>query len=160
MQDNLVLLVCLHGEKSTGEISLESADPSDPPRVNLNYLSHADDMPRLSSNLRLAVKLLRSPGFARLGIERISPSDDDLASNDSTQRWIKSHLGTALHTFNSTHMGPASDPTAVVDALCRVYGVEGLRVADTSIIPTIHRGPAATAVMIGERVAALVDDVR
>jgi choline dehydrogenase len=160
MQDNLVLLVCLHGERSTGEISLGSADPTDPPRVNLNYLSHADDMARLSSNLLLAVKVLQSPGFARLGIERISPSDDDLASDDSTQRWIKSHLGTAFHTFNSTHMGPTSDPTAVVDARCRVHGVEGLRVADTSIIPSIHRGPAATAVMIGERVAALIDDDR
>jgi len=55
-------------------------------------------------------------------------------------------------------MGPASNPDAVVDQRGRVHGVEGLRVADISIVPRIRRGPAATAVMIGERMAALIDD--
>ncbi len=158
MQDNLILLVSLDAEKSSGELSLKSADPAEPPGINLNYLSDPADLPRLTENLRLAVRLLQSPGFKRLGLKRVSPADDDLVSEDVTHSWIKANLSTALHTVNSTHMGPASDPVAVVDQRCRVHGVEGLRVADISIIPHIRRGPAATAVMVGERVAALVED--
>ena len=90
----------------------------------------------------------------------MSPADSDLLSEETVQTWIRANLSTALHTVNSTHMGPASDPMAVVDQRCRVHGVEGLRVADISIIPHIRRGPAATAVMVVERVAALVDDER
>ena len=68
-------------------------------------------------------------------------------------------MGTSLHTTCSARMGPPSDPTAVVDQRCRVHGVEGLRVVDISIMPNItRRGPAATAVMIGERAAELFDD--
>jgi choline dehydrogenase-like flavoprotein len=73
--------------------------------------------------------------------------------------WIKGNLGTSLHTQCSARMGPASDPTAVVDQHCRVHGVDNLRIADISIIPeVIRRGPAATAVMIGERAATFIDE--
>jgi choline dehydrogenase-like flavoprotein len=153
-----MLLVSLDAEKSTGELSLTSGDPTQPPAINLNYLSDPADLPRLTDNLRVAVKLLQSKGFKRLGLKRVSPADSDIASDEAMHSWIKANLSTALHTVNSTHMGPASDPAAVVDQRCRVHGVEGLRVADISIIPHIRRGPAATAVMVGERVAALVDD--
>ena len=66
-------------------------------------------------------------------------------------------MATSLHTHNSVHMGPSSDPMSVVDEECRVYGVEGLRVVSHLDHPQIRRGPAATAVMIGERAAAFFD---
>jgi choline dehydrogenase len=156
--DNLALLVQLEAEQSTGEILLASADPADAPRIRLGYLTHADDLPRIMANVRHAMELLRSPPFERLGVKRIDPTDEDVASDASLETWIRAKLGTSLHTSCSARMGPASDPTAVVDQRCRVHGVEGLRVVDISIMPTItRRGPAATAVMIGERAAALFD---
>jgi choline dehydrogenase len=159
MQDNLILLCSMDAEKSTGEISLGSADPRDQPVIRLNYLSHPEDLPRLAANARQAIELLKSPEFKRLGAKVAAPAPEDLTSEESLHTWIRGNLGTSLHTMRSAKMGPETDPTAVVDQRCRVHGVEGLRVVDISIIPeVIRRGPAATAVMIGERAAAFFDD--
>jgi predicted dehydrogenase (TIGR03970 family) len=147
----------LNVAKSRGTITLGSADPAAAPVIDLNYLSHPDDLPRLVANLRIALELLESGPFRPLqlsiydGLSTAMP-DDELA------RWIRANLQSCMHTHNSTAMGPASDPAAVVDQRCRVHGVEGLRVADVGIVPFVRTGPAATAVMIGERVAALVEE--
>jgi len=157
-QDTLRLLCSLEAEKSTGAITLRSADPAEAPVINLNYLSHPDDLPRLRANLRVATDLLLSPSFRKLKLRLVGLTRDDLASNAAMDGWIRNNLGTSYHTSCATRMGPASDPTAVVDQRGRVHGVEGLRVADISIMPEItRRGPAATAVMIGERIAALME---
>ena len=88
-----------------------------------------------------------------LGLRRTSP--DDGATFDS---WITENITTAVHLCSSAPMGPDSDRTAVVDQYCRVRGVDGLRVVDTSVLPTApSRGPAATAVLIGERASAFFD---
>jgi choline dehydrogenase len=158
MQDNLILLVSLDAEKSRGTFTLRSSDPREQPEIRMNYLSHPDDLPRLTANLKLAVELLKSPAFKRLGLQRVAPSDEELASDATIHSWIRTTLATAAHSHNSTHMGPASDPEAVVDQRGRVHGVEGLRVADLSIVPRLRRGPAATAVMLGERVAGLMEE--
>ena len=71
--------------------------------------------------------------------------------------WVREHLTTALHLSGSARMGPAADQRAVVDQELRVRGVDGLRVVDTSVLPRApSRGPAATAVMVGERAAELM----
>jgi choline dehydrogenase-like flavoprotein len=159
MQDNLILLCSMDAEKSTGEITLASADPREQPVIRLNYLSHPDDLTRLAANARLAVDLLRSPAFKKIGAKVVAPTEVDLASDDALHTWIRGNLGTSLHTMCSARMGPASDPEAVVDQRCRVHGVEGLRIVDISIIPdVIRRGPAATAVMIGERGAQFFEE--
>jgi choline dehydrogenase-like flavoprotein len=160
-QDNLMLLCSLDAERSSGEIVLRSADPEDAPGIELNYLTDPADLPRMVANVRVAVALLGSPGFAALGLERIAPDDAALASDAALSAWIRANLSTSLHTSCTARMGPADDATAVVDQHGRVHGVEGLRVADISIMPTIvRRGPAATAVMIGERMAELMNDER
>jgi choline dehydrogenase-like flavoprotein len=67
--------------------------------------------------------------------------------------YLQEHVGTAIHMASTCRMGPSAD-TAVVDQYCRVHGIDGLRVVDTSIMPTVvRRCPAATAVMLGERAA-------
>ncbi|MEV0487815.1 GMC oxidoreductase [Streptomyces sp. NPDC050508] len=77
-----------------------------------------------------------------------------LADDGALDAWIASHLGTAHHTCGTAPMGPADDPATVVDQYSRVHGVAGLRVADTSVLPDAPlRGPAATAVLLGELVA-------
>ena len=70
---------------------------------------------------------------------------------------MRRHLGTAIHLCGSAKLGPAGDPASVVDQYGRVHGIEGLRVADTSILPTTPtRGPAATAVLVGELIAGFM----
>ncbi len=157
MQSAVLLNLALNKAKSTGEITLTSADPTVPPRIDFNYLSDPSDLSRMTSNLRLAIELLSSSAFKPLKVQFSAPADDD-TSDTALREWIRTNLATCLHTHNTTPMGAASDPDAVVDQRCRVHGVEGLRVADVGIVPAVRTGPAATAVMIGERVAALVND--
>lgn len=157
-QDTLRLLCSLEAEKSTGEITLRSADPAEAPAIDLNYLSHPADLPRLRANLRVATDLLLSPPFRRLKLKLVGLTKEDLASDAAMDAWIRANMATSFHTSCSARMGPPSDPAAVVDQHGRVHGIAGLRVADISIMPEItRRGPAATAVMIGERIAALIE---
>lgn len=88
---------------------------------------------------------------------RTGPPDDVLADDRELDRWIRAHLTTAVHLSGTARMGPDGDPGAVVDQELRVRGIEGLRVVDTSVRPRVpSRGPAATAVMPGERAAGLM----
>lgn len=151
---DLVLLVGLQGEEARGSITLESADPTVHPRIDYRYLSTARDRERMRLGIRTAVALLRSRAFADL-FERLTELDDaTLDDDDALDAWMRTHLGTAIHLCGSAPMGPAANPDAVVDGFGRVHGVTGLRVADTSMLPDApSRGPAATAVLIGELVA-------
>lgn len=151
---DLVLLVGLQSEQARGSIVLESADPLVQPRIDYRYLSNAYDRERLRHGIRTAVALLHSRAFAEL-FERLTELDDaTLGDDDALDAWMLGHLGTAIHLCGSAPMGPSSDPHAVVDGFGRVHGVPGLRIADTSMLPdTPSRGPAATAVLIGELVA-------
>ena len=157
MAETLHLDAALGIEQSGGEISLASGDPTVAPRINLNYLSEPSDLAALTMIVRTALDLLGCPEFRSMNSD-----PHDLPSSDASDRelgaWIRQNIASSAHTHNSTPMGPSSDPFAVVDERCHVHGVDGLRVADAGIIPAIGIGPAATAVMIGERVAALVSE--
>ncbi|BDZ64228.1 hypothetical protein GCM10025877_11660 [Agromyces mangrovi Wang et al. 2018] len=152
---DLSLLVGLQREQARGSITLASADPTEQPRIDYRYLSTASDRARLRVGVRTAVALLRSPSFAGL-VERLTELDDATVADDAAlDAWMRAHLGTAIHLCGSAPMGPADAPGSVVDAHGLVHGVTGLRVADTSMLPdTPSRGPAATAVLIGESAAA------
>jgi choline dehydrogenase-like flavoprotein len=95
--------------------------------------------------------------MAPLVAGRTGPPDDVLVSDRELDRWIRRSLATAVHLAGTARMGPDTDPGAVVDQWLRVRGIEGLRVVDTSVMPRVtSRGPAATAVAIGERAAELM----
>lgn len=151
---DLVLLVGLQREESRGSITLVSADPTANPRIDYRYLSTARDRERMRFGIRTAVALLRTRAFTPL-FERLTELDEATLDDDTAlDAWMLAHLGTAIHLCGSAPMGPAHDAFAVVDGFGRVHGVEGLRVADTSILPDApSRGPAATAVLVGELVA-------
>lgn len=154
---DLVLLVGLQHETARGSITLESADPAVYPRIDYHYLSNTGDLTRLRVGVRTAVALLRSQAFAGL-FERLTELDDATLDDDpALDAWMLTHLGTAIHLCGSAPMGKATDPNAVVDGFGRVHGVDGLRIADTSMLPDApSRGPAATAVLIGELVARFI----
>jgi choline dehydrogenase len=151
---HLALLVAVQAATSRGRIVLESGDPAMSPRIDFDYLSSASDRQRMREVVRVAATLLRSRAFEHVFVRLTELTDAILGDDETLDRWILAHLGTALHLCGSARFGPASDPSAVVDQYGRVHGVSGLRVADTSILPTTPtRGPAATAVLIGELVA-------
>jgi choline dehydrogenase len=152
---DLAFAVGLQQEVSRGSLRLVSADPKVGPEVDYNYLSEEQDTVRLRLATRAAVEILSSSHFDRVREEITEPGHVDLASDKSLDAWIRSHLATAIHMCSTCRMGADGDATAVVDGECRVRGVEGLRVVDTSIMPRItSRGPSATATMIGERASA------
>ncbi|PZF83808.1 mycofactocin dehydrogenase MftG [Jiangella anatolica] len=143
--DDLALRVALQQETSRGAVELVSADPAVPPRISQNFLATPDDRARLRHGVGVAVELLATTAFRPLVAAHSAPPDDD--------DWLRRHVGTAIHLSGGCAMGP----DGVVDQHGRVHGVTGLRVADTSIFPAVPScGPAATAVMAGERLAALI----
>ncbi|QCQ92214.1 mycofactocin dehydrogenase MftG [Rhodococcus sp. SGAir0479] len=127
---------------SRGEIRLVSADPGTPPRVAYRYLESAQDRQSLREAVSHAADLVRSAPLSRL----VEPEPIELSDG-----WLADRLGTSLHLSGSCRMGvDATD--SVVDDRCRVHGVDGLFVVDTSILPSVpSRGPHATAVMVAER---------
>jgi choline dehydrogenase-like flavoprotein len=138
----------------SGYVRLASADPNVQPEFNYCYLRHPNDIRRVREGLRLAAKLLESDAYKDVADYRIHPANDILASDDALDLWIRQTVGTARHVSGTCKMGPDSDPMAVVDQYCRVKGVQGLWVADASVMPRIPRsgGAHATVIMIGERV--------
>ncbi len=138
----------------SGYVRLASADPGVQPSFNYRYLQHPNDIRRVREGLRFASRLLESDAYKDVADHRIHPTDDVLADDDALDLWIRQTVGTARHVSGTCRMGPDSDPMAVVDQYCRVKGVQGLWVADASVMPRISRsgGSNATVVMIGERV--------
>jgi len=140
-----------------GRVRLERADASTPPRVELNLLGHPEDLRRLREALRTCRALAREPALARR-IRRLALLDDAAFADDAAlDAYLRAGCVPWYHPCGTARMGPAGDAGAVVDAALRVRGVEGLRVADASVIPAIPRAPTnLTCIAIGERAAELV----
>jgi choline dehydrogenase-like flavoprotein len=142
---------------SAGELRLTSPDPQVQPLLDYQALSHPFDRERMRKAIRLAVKLTTDPAFAGLLRERVMPADADLVSDAALDDWLIRNIGTSHHVSGTCKMGPASDPLAVVDQFGRAHGLEGLRIADASIMPDcIRANTNATTIMIGERVAEFI----
>jgi choline dehydrogenase len=140
-----------------GELKLASADPNAPPILDYNYLQDPFDRDRLREMVRLCVELGEHESFKDIIEERVDPTDTDLANSETLDEWIKREVTTSQHISCTCKMGPSSDPMAVVDQYGMVHGLEGLRVADASIMPDcIRANTNVTTMMIGERVAEWV----
>jgi choline dehydrogenase len=154
---SLFITVVLLRPESRGTMTLVSADPNTQPRIDYNYMTTDLDLRRMREAVRTAAATTRSLAFKPYFNEFGEIDDATLRDDRSLNAWMRSHLITAIHASGSAKMGPDSNPHAVVDQYGRVYGVTGVRVADTSILPDVpSRGPAATAIMIGERIADFV----
>jgi predicted dehydrogenase (TIGR03970 family) len=150
---NMVIGVMLQRSDSVVQVSLASADRRAMPLIDYHYLHSVGDRTRLREAVEIGIAILESARPRGLDARRTSPGD-----SADLDEWIRSNITTAVHLCATAPMGPDSDPMAVTDQYCRVRGVENLRVVDTSILPTApSRGPAATAVVIGERAAAFFD---
>ena len=151
------MVVVLDLAVGSGELRLASRDTAEQPVLNYNYFAEEFDRQRSREGIRLALRLAEHPEFAAILDERIDPLDADLESDDALDEWLMREATTGQHISGTCKMGPADDPMAVVDQQGRVYGVEGLRVVDASIMPDcIRANTNVTTMMIGERVAELV----
>ncbi|OCG76356.1 mycofactocin system GMC family oxidoreductase MftG [Microbacterium sediminis] len=154
MPRHMPVILGLQSEHARGRLALASADPAAAPVIAHHYLSTAHDRALAREGLRVGADLLRRPEFAGVFAGLAELDDDTLRSDRALDAWALAHLGTAIHLCGSARMGRADDPGAVTDGAGRVHGVTGLRVADTSILPVAPtRGPAASAVLIGEIIA-------
>jgi len=135
-------------------LRLASADPTVQPSFNYRYFHHDNDIRRMRNAVRLAVTILESGAYRGTVEERTASTDEPLASDETLDEWIRETVGSSRNVSGTCKMGPDSDPMAAVDQHCRVKGVTGLWVADSSIISQVTRANTnATAIMIGERVA-------
>jgi choline dehydrogenase len=121
-----------------------------PPVITSGYLGTDRDRRTLRDGVRLAIDLITCTGGTPLDPALATDLDDH-----ELDIWIRNHLGTALHLCGTARMGSPDDPLAVTDGTGQVHGVTGLWVADLSLLPAVpRRGPAATAVMMGELLAS------
>jgi choline dehydrogenase len=138
---------------SRGRVALRSADPREKPSILFNYMSHAEDWADFRHCIRVTREIFGQAAFDPYRGKEIQPGAA-LQSDDELDGFIRDHAESAFHPSCSCRMGAASDPMAVVDPLCRVIGVEGLRVADSSIFPRIPNGNInAPSIMVGEKAA-------
>jgi choline dehydrogenase len=148
--------VWTHRPKSRGYVHARSANPLDEPTIQANYLSHPDDRATLVNGIRRARALLRTPALAPY-YERESMPGDEMQSDQALLDFASKYGASAQHLVGTARMGPASDPMSVVDAELRVHGLQGLRIADASVMPaTPSANTCAATMMIGEKAADLV----
>ncbi len=151
-------LVVLTHPQNIGSVSLRSPNPKDAPIIRLNYLQSQSDVQKLINAIKLMRKLFHTSAFDEFRGREVAPGDD-VTSDEALEAYIRETCGTVFHPVGTCKMG--NDPMAVVDPELRVYGVEGLRVVDASIMPTIITGHTnAPTIAIGEKAADLIKAAR
>lgn len=142
--------------KSRGRIWIESADPRDKPRVLFNYLKDAADVGIWRKCIRLTREIMLQPAFDTYRGEEIQPGDN-IQSDEQIDTWVRANVESAYHPAGSCKMGNKDDRLAVVDAECRVIGIDSLRVIDSSIMPSLTNGNLnAPTIMLAEKAADMV----
>jgi choline dehydrogenase len=139
--------------KSRGWVRLASTDPFDKPHIRFNYLSEADDWIEMRACVRLTREIFAQPAFDRYRGREIQPGAD-VQTDEQIDAFIREKVESAYHPSCSCKMGDANDPMAVVDPETRVHGLEGLRVVDSSIMPSVTTGNLnAPTIMLAEKAA-------
>lgn len=137
--------------KSRGSVTLRSANPREKPLIKFNYMSHEDDWADFRHCVRLTREIFGQDAFAAYRGAEIQPGAK-VQSDDEIDNFLREHVESAFHPCGTCKMGSVDDPMAVVDPECRVIGVEGLRVADSSIFPRITNGNLnGPSIMTGEK---------
>ncbi len=138
---------------SRGSVQIRSSNPRTPPGITFNYMSQPQDWVEFRRAIRLVRKIFSQPAFAPFVGDEITPGADQ-QSDAALDAFVREHVESAYHPCGTCRMGDASDPFAVVDPSAQVIGLEGLRVADSSIFPLITNGNInAPSIMVGEKIA-------
>jgi choline dehydrogenase len=136
---------------SRGAVTLRSADPKQAPEIKFNYMSKEQDWQDFRHCIRLTREIFGQEAFRPYSGEEIQPGAA-VQTDAQLDDFIREHAESAFHPCGTAKMGRRDDPLAVVDPECRVIGVEGLRLADSSIFPRITNGNLnAPSIMVGEK---------
>ena len=147
-----------------GELTLQSTDPHVQPFINYNYYQEEEDLRRMRDGIRLGVRVAEQAMYQGILEERVTPTDEELATDETLNGWLRRNTGTSPlrrntgnHISGTCKMGPDSDPMTVVNQYLKVKGVEGLRVADASVMPDcIRANTNATTIMIAEKLCDFI----
>ena len=141
---------------SRGWVRLRSADPKDAPEIQFNYMSQEQDWEDFRNCIRLTREIFGQDAFKPYAGREISPGAD-VESDEALNEFIRGAVESAFHPCGTCRMGAADDAQAVIDPECRVIGVDGLRVVDSSIFPRITNGNLnAPSIMVGEKASDLI----
>ena len=140
--------------ESTGSVHLASNNPASPPAIRFNFLSAEIDRSVTVAGMRIVRKIMTAPALKDVVGNEFAPGPD-AQSDEELLDYVMKTAETTYHPIGTCKMG--QDPLAVVDERLRVHGIEGLRVADASIMPTLTSGNTnAPSIMIGEKAASMV----
>jgi choline dehydrogenase len=140
--------------ESRGHIHIVSSDPGKPPAINFNFLSSPVDAALTVRAVRIARAIMTAPAMAPLQVSELAPGTEQ-TTDEEILDWVKAAAETTYHPVGTCKMG--IDAMAVVDPQLRVHGIDGLRVADASIMPTLTSGNTnAPSIMIGEKAADMM----
>ena len=153
-EPGMTCAVSIANPESRGEVMARSPDPFEHPSLRPNYLSSRSDLAALLHGMRTVRRIFAQPAFERYRVGETGPGQS-IRSDDELEAFARETGTTLYHIVGTCRMG--EDPMAVVDPRLRVRGVRGLRVADASVMPTVTTGNTnATAIMIGEKAAAMI----
>jgi choline dehydrogenase-like flavoprotein len=145
--------VCLLRPKSRGSVTLKHADPMQPPSIDPNFLGEVDDLEAMVAGFKTTRRLMQTPALRALQKKDMVTSGID--TDDDIRALLRARVDTVYHPVGTCKMGV--DPMAVVDPALKVHGLEGLRVVDASIMPTLIGGNTnAPTIMIGEKAADMI----
>ncbi len=141
---------------SRGYLHIQSPDVIDHPVIQFNYLKEASDMEDWRNTIRITRHVLQQSALTPFRGDEIQPGMD-VTSDTEIDEWVRQNVESAYHPTSTCRMGAEDDPMAVVNAQCQVIGIEGLRVIDSSIFPTIPNGNLnAPTMMVAEKAADIV----
>ncbi|MFK8250755.1 GMC family oxidoreductase [Ancylobacter terrae] len=154
--------VCNLRPTSRGTLTLASVDPAAAPRIAPNYLATDEDRRVAADSIRVARRIIGRPALAPYRPDEMLPGSQVGDGEDELVRAAGDIGTTIFHPVGTAKMGLATDPMAVVDARLKVFGIEGLRIADASVMPTIVSGNTnSPTIMIAEKAAAMIlEDMR
>ncbi|MBE3974705.1 choline dehydrogenase [Vibrio parahaemolyticus] len=142
--------------ESRGSVEVVSSNPNDKPKIEFNYISTEQDKQDWRDCIRLTREILNQPAMDEFRGDEIQPGLN-ITTDEQIDEWVKKNVESAYHPSCSCKMGADDDPLAVLDEQCQVRGIQGLRVVDSSIFPTIPNGNLnAPTIMVAERAADMI----
>ena len=155
------MIAAIYLAESAGEMLLRTTSPSIQPFLDYNLLATDFDRKRMRESVQICLDLAEKDSLSELIEGRQFPTDAELESEQALDDWMMRSVRTSHHISGTCKMGPSDDTMAVVDQYARMHGIEGLRVADASIMPDcIRANTNATSMVIGERVADFIKEGR
>jgi choline dehydrogenase len=155
-KDGFTFHFCQLNPESRGRLDSRSADPFADPKILFNYLSTEKDKAALRNCVKVSRDIISQPAMTKFRGPEIFPGDA-IRSDAEIDGWVRQNASTVYHPAGSCRMGVKGDAMAVVDDELRVFGIEGLRIADASVMPIVVGGNTnAPAMMIGEKAADMI----